>query len=56
MSLRGTKQSLLYAITTVDCGFRTAGEVLFCYSPKEYPEKAAPHRLPREKHSGCLNS
>ena len=22
------------------CGSRTAGEVLFCYSPKEYPEKA----------------
>ena len=29
MSLRGTKQSLLYAITTVDCGSCSAGEVLF---------------------------
>ena len=23
-----------------DCGSRTAGEVLFCYSPKKYPKKA----------------
>ena len=31
------------------CGSRTAGEVLFCYSPKEYPEKAATSAVPLEK-------
>jgi len=34
------------------CGTRTAGEVLFCYSPKEYPEKAVPVRLPRKNIRG----
>ena len=31
------------------CGSRTAGEVLFCNSPKEYPEKAATSAAPLEK-------
>ena len=28
------------------CVSRTAGEILFCYSPKEYPEKAATSATP----------
>ena len=32
--------SLIYRVLFFrHCGSRTAGEVLFCYSPKEYPEK-----------------
>ncbi len=33
-------------------GSRTAGEVLFCYSPKEYPEKAATSATPLQKTQG----
>ncbi len=38
------------------CGSRTAGEVLFCYSPKEYPEKAATTATPRKKHGVPIES
>ncbi len=31
------------------CGSCTAGEVLFCYSPKEYPEKTATSATPLKK-------
>ena len=39
------------------CGIRTAGELLFLLQPKKSNQKkAAPIRLPRKKHSGCLNA
>ena len=34
------------------CGSRTAGEALFCNSPKEYPEKAATIAAPLKKTQG----
>ena len=34
------------------CGSRTAGEVLFCYSPKKYPKKAATTTTPLQKNTG----
>ena len=38
------------------CGSRTAGEVLFCYSPKEYPEKAATTTTPLKNRGTHRNS
>jgi hypothetical protein len=34
------------------CGIRTAGEALFCYSPKKYPKKAATTSTPLHKDAG----
>ena len=35
-----------------DCGIRTAGEALFCYSLKKYPKKAATTATPLQKDAG----
>ena len=41
--------SIYFRLFVRPCGSRTAGEVLFCNSPKEYPEKAATSATPLEK-------
>ena len=45
----GLMFGIYWVLFVRSCGTRTAGEVLFCNSPKEYPEKAATSATPLEK-------